>query len=134
MLGLPAGRQEGVGLHMSLSRLTAKCQVCPFVDTCDHKCMEVLGYLPLPEPTTQPTETGYRSVENFWNNPKILIGSRPDSEVLVRTGGEIDIDVEGLVRTISRELRLPERVLAGVLTSAENEKQWQTFLEINGMR
>lgn len=119
---------------MSLSRLTAKCQVCPFVDTCDHKCMEVLGYLPLPEPTTQPTETGYRSVENFWNNPKILIGSRPDSEVLVRTGGEIDIDVEGLVRTISRELRLPERVLAGVLTSAENEKQWQTFLEINGMR
>lgn len=119
---------------MGLSKLTAKCRACPKVDTCDHKEMEALGYLPLPETATQSTETGYRNVENFWDNPKILVGPGADLAGLVRSGGEIDIDVEGLVRTIARELQLPERVLAGALTSAENEKQWQKFLEINGMR
>lgn len=33
---------------MSLSKLSAKCQACPFVDTCDNKKMEALGFLPLP--------------------------------------------------------------------------------------
>lgn len=98
---------------MGLSKLTAKCQACPLVDTCDHKEMEALGYLPLPEPTAQVAETEYRNAENFWDNPKILIGSGTDSEVPVRAGVEIDIDVEELVRTISWELRLPERVRRG---------------------
>lgn len=30
---------------MSLKRLAAKCQVCPKVDTCDHKRMESVGFL-----------------------------------------------------------------------------------------
>ena len=34
---------------MGLSRLAKKCQACPYVSTCDHKRMEALGYLPLPE-------------------------------------------------------------------------------------
>lgn len=55
---------------MGLSRLAAKCRACPKVDTCDNKEMEALGYLPLPEMAAQPTETGYRNVENFWDNPK----------------------------------------------------------------
>lgn len=39
---------------MSLSKLAAKCQACPFVDTCDHKEMEALGFLALPViPTEQ---------------------------------------------------------------------------------
>ena len=29
-----------------LSRLSKKCRVCPFVDTCNHKEMEALAYLP----------------------------------------------------------------------------------------
>ena len=33
---------------MGLSRLSAKCRACPYVDTCDHKEMEALGYLPEP--------------------------------------------------------------------------------------
>ena len=119
---------------MALSRLAAKCRACLKVGTCDHKRMEALGYLPLPETAVKPAELGYRNIENFWDNPEFLVGPGADSAGLVRAGGEIDIDVERLVRTISRELRLPERVLAGALTSAENEKQWQTFLEINGMR
>lgn len=30
---------------MGLSRLAAKCRVCPFVDKCDKKLMEAHGYL-----------------------------------------------------------------------------------------
>lgn len=33
---------------MGLSKLAAGCQACPYVDTCDHKCMEALGFLPEP--------------------------------------------------------------------------------------
>ena len=38
---------------MGLSRLAAKCRACPHVSICDHKQMEALGYLPLPEPTVK---------------------------------------------------------------------------------
>lgn len=38
---------------MGLSRLAKKCQACPYVSTCDHKRMEALGYLPMPEPTVE---------------------------------------------------------------------------------
>lgn len=38
---------------MGLSRLAAKCRACPHVSDCDHKQMEALGYLPLPEPTVK---------------------------------------------------------------------------------
>ena len=38
---------------MGLSRLAAKCRACPYVSTCDHKQMEALGYLPMPEPTVE---------------------------------------------------------------------------------
>lgn len=31
---------------MSLSRLSKKCRECRFVETCEHKQMEALGYLP----------------------------------------------------------------------------------------
>ena len=119
---------------MSLSKLSARCQACPFVDTCDNKEMEAFGYLPLPEPAAQPTEKEYRNVENLWGNPKMLIGSDLASGGMVRTSGEIDIDVEGLVRTIARGIQLPERVLRGELASPKMEEQWQKFLEINGMR
>lgn len=34
---------------MDLSKLAAQCQACPCVDTCNHKRMEALGYLPLPK-------------------------------------------------------------------------------------
>lgn len=109
---------------MSLSKLSARCQACPFVDTCDHKEMEAFGYLPLPESAAQPTEKGYRNVENLWDNPKMLIGSDPASGGMVSMSGKIDIDVEGLVRTIAREIHLPERVLRGELASPKMEEQW----------
>lgn len=33
---------------MGLSRIAEKCRNCPFLDTCDHKQLEALGYLPEP--------------------------------------------------------------------------------------
>ena len=33
---------------MGLSRLAVKCMECPFVDKCDKKRMEALGYLEMP--------------------------------------------------------------------------------------
>ncbi len=33
---------------MALKRLAEKCRKCPFVDKCDHKQMEALGYFPEP--------------------------------------------------------------------------------------
>lgn len=50
---------------MGLSRLAAKCRTCPYVSTCDHKQMEALGYLPLPEPTIeiQTINAGYNKVD-----------------------------------------------------------------------
>ena len=34
---------------MGLSKLSEKCRKCPFVDTCNHKRMEALAYLPEPQ-------------------------------------------------------------------------------------
>lgn len=34
---------------MALSRLSKKCQECPFVEKCESKQMEALGYLPEPQ-------------------------------------------------------------------------------------
>lgn len=33
---------------MALARLTKQCREYPFVETCEHKKMEALGYLPEP--------------------------------------------------------------------------------------
>lgn len=33
---------------MALARLTKQCRECPFVETCEHKEVEALGYLPEP--------------------------------------------------------------------------------------
>lgn len=118
---------------MSLSKLSARCQACPFVDTCDNKEMEALGYLPIPEPAAQPTEKGYQKVENLWSNPQMLIGSDPASGGMVSIGSKIDINVEGLVRTIARDIQFPERVLGRALTSVTSERLWQKFLEVNGL-
>lgn len=41
---------------MSLSKLAEKCKKCPEVDTCDHKYMEAVGFLP-GEPTMEQTMT-----------------------------------------------------------------------------
>lgn len=41
---------------MGLSKLSAKCRECPFVDKCDNKRMEAHGYLEMPNLATSYTE------------------------------------------------------------------------------
>ena len=39
---------------MGLSKLAAGCRACPYVDTCGHKRMEAVGFLPLFQYAAQP--------------------------------------------------------------------------------
>lgn len=39
---------------MALKKLAEKCRKCPFVDKCDHKQMEAVGYFPEPHPEKAP--------------------------------------------------------------------------------
>lgn len=74
---------------MSLSRLAAKCRACAYADICDHKRMEAVGVLPLPE--TQVSSTG--------------------NEVEIKINQGIDIDA--ITKEISRAIQVPERLLRG---------------------
>ena len=50
---------------MGLSRLAEVCRKCPYVDTCDNKRMEALGYLSMPKieaASTQVTEIKLNSM------------------------------------------------------------------------
>lgn len=106
---------------MSLSKLAAKCQACPFVSTCGHKRMEEVGFLIPSVPVEQTTQRPEMDISQ---------GSTTIEQIALQNS----IAVDEIVRTISKELQLPERVLGRALTSTENEQQWQKFLEINGMR
>lgn len=50
---------------MGLSRLSKTCQACPYVETCDHKCMETLGYLPTPNLNALNNQTVEIKVDNI---------------------------------------------------------------------
>lgn len=49
---------------MGLSRLSKKCQACPYVETCDHKRMEALGYLPTPKLNALNNQTVEIKIDN----------------------------------------------------------------------
>ena len=104
---------------MSLSKLSARCQACPFADACDKKEMEALGFLPLPEQASQPTEAGYRNVENIWDNPNVLIGTDQSSGGLVQASGDINIDVEELDKVYDVLATLGESFKKGLLAGLE---------------
>lgn len=46
---------------MGLSKLAAGCRACPYVDTCDHKRMEALGFLPEPPLSMSASQTAVDS-------------------------------------------------------------------------
>lgn len=75
---------------MGLSKLSAKCRTCPFVDTCNHKEMEAHGFIP------------FRNSGNLRGSSQFPIGTIRNSGDLVIMSGEID--AKGLVRTVEKHL------------------------------
>lgn len=47
---------------MSLSRLSKMCRECPFVNKCEHKQMEALGFLPEPQIAVEAAELASQSL------------------------------------------------------------------------
>lgn len=78
---------------MSLSKLAAQCQVCPFSDECDHKRMEEVGFLPL------PSQQGIIPVEAMPNEQLFL--------------AEPVINGDELVEQIAKAAQIPEKLLRG---------------------
>ena len=76
---------------MGLSKMAEKCRVCPYLDTCDHKEMEALGFLTLPEAAVFPTMMGAN----------------------VRLPDEAQVEVDTIVKEIARVFQIPERLLRG---------------------
>jgi len=83
--------KKGAGVAMSLSRLAAKCRVCPYVDTCDHKEMGAYGFLPI-----SPQHGS-------------ILFQKPSKKDLIRAAKELNTDK--LAKLIARELQIPERLL-----------------------
>lgn len=79
---------------MGLSKLAARCQVCPFIDSCDHKQMEAYGFL-------MPTQSQ--------QNQTMSVG--PDTgEKLIRNDV---MDVDELVKHMAAVFQIPEHILRG---------------------
>ena len=77
---------------MGLSRLSAKCRACPFVEKCDHKEMEALAYL---EPVAaSPVAEMVQPMAVKHDYRDIKIGENTT----------ITIDVEELKRQMERNL------------------------------
>lgn len=77
---------------MGLSRLSAKCRACPFVEKCDHKEMEALAYL---EPVAaSPVAEMVQPMTVKHDYRDIKIGENTT----------ITIDVEELKRQMERNL------------------------------
>lgn len=72
---------------MSLSKLSSKCQACPFVDTCNHKRMEALGLLPLPvKPTEQMVQQSRLDIlQNSMSVNQVIQATQQPFEESIRT-------------------------------------------------
>ena len=64
---------------MTLSRLCTKCAKCPKVDTCDHKRMEMVGFLEPASATANSELTNSAIVPHKYRNVKIA----PNTETTI---------------------------------------------------
>lgn len=82
---------------MSLSRLSERCRKCPKVDTCNHKRMEALGYLPEPiaAPHLEPVAA---------NMAEPMIVKHDYRNVKIAPGVTVTIDLEDMKKELEKEL------------------------------
>ncbi len=62
---------------MGLLQLVAKCQSCPRVDICDHKCLEAVGILPPKAKETLQSASGYLEQPLLRETMKIVVNGNP---------------------------------------------------------
>lgn len=77
---------------MTLSRLSSKCAKCPKVDTCDHKRMEMVGFL---EPVANDAQ------EILSENVAV---SHRYRQVKIAPNTEITIDLEDIKKEIEQSI------------------------------
>lgn len=77
---------------MTLSRLCAKCAKCPKVDTCDHKRMEMVGFL---EPISA-------TANSELSNSAIV--PRKYRQVKVAPNTTVTIDLEDIKKEIEQSI------------------------------
>lgn len=74
---------------MDLSKLSEKCRKCPFLEKCEHKQMEAVGYL---EPATAPVATELTAP---------LLAPHDYRNIKVAENTTITIDLEELKRQLA---------------------------------
>lgn len=77
---------------MTLSRLCAECAKCPKVDTCDHKRMEMVGFL---------ESIANESQENLSENVAVPHKYR---QVEIAPNTTVTIDLEDIKKEIERSI------------------------------
>lgn len=86
---------------MTLSRLCAECAKCPKVDTCDHKRMEMVGFL---EPIVNESQ------ENISENVAV---PHKYSQVKIAPNTTVTIDLEDIKKEIERSIAAKQAGLYG---------------------
>lgn len=81
---------------MGLSKLDAKCMVCPKVDTCNHKRMVALAYLPEPiaAPYSEPVAA---------NMTEPMMVKHDYRDVKIAPGVTVTIDLEDVAKELEKE-------------------------------
>jgi len=82
---------------MGLSKLAAGCRACPYVDTCDHKRMEALGFLP--EPPLSMSMSASQTAADSAAQPVL----RETREIRVN-GVTMTVYVDEIEKQLTREL------------------------------
>lgn len=77
---------------MTLSRLCAECAKCPKVDTCDHKRMEMVGFL---EPTSATANSEL---------PNSVIVPHEYRQVKIAPNTTVTIDLEDIKKEIEQSI------------------------------
>jgi hypothetical protein len=88
---------------MTLSRLSEKCKYCPFVDTCDHKQMEMVGFL---EPATR---------NNRQDIEEQLIVPHDYRQVKIAPNTTVTIDLEDFKNEINKSISKSAGLYGGYL-------------------
>lgn len=86
---------------MGLSKLSTKCQKCPYVLTCEHKEMEALAYINPYESSTLP-HAEETAIENRINAVQLNLVKHGYRDITIGESTTVTIDLEDLKKQIEK--------------------------------